>query len=73
MSQMLGWLLIAWAIPQLPPSITGLSLLLQPALSFVWDVLFFSRPTTALHWLGAAITLCAIYLGLTGSVKNGSR
>ena len=70
MSQMVGWLFISWAIPQLPPSVTGLALLLQPALSFIWDVLFFSRPTTPLNWLGAALAIWAIYLGLTGSNKT---
>jgi len=44
----------------------GLILLLQPALAFVWDILFFGRPTRAVELVGAAITLGAIYLGLTG-------
>jgi len=66
-SQAIGWILIATAMPKIRASFTGLVLLLQPSLSFVWDVLFFSRPTTILHWLGVTITLAAIYLGLTGS------
>ncbi len=73
MSQMVGWFFISWAIPQLPPSVTGLALLLQPALSFIWDVLFFSRPTSTLNWLGASIAIWAIYLGLTGSNRSQSR
>ncbi len=66
-SQAIGWILIATAMPKIRASFTGLVLLLQPSLSFLWDVLFFSRPTTMLHWLGVTITLAAIYLGLTGS------
>ena len=41
----------------------GLALLLQPTLSFAWDVLFFDRPMTAIELTGAGIALVAIYLG----------
>jgi drug/metabolite transporter (DMT)-like permease len=64
--QVAGWLLISTALPKVQASRAGLILLLQPALAFVWDLLFFSRPTKAVELLGAAITLGAIYLGLTG-------
>ncbi len=63
-SQCLGWLLIATSLPRINTSYAGLILLLQPALSFFWDVLFFSRPTDLLNWVGVSITLIAIYLGL---------
>ena len=66
-SQCLGWALIANAMPRIRASFTGLILLLQPALAFVWDVLFFDRPTGFINWTGVIITLTAIYLGLTGS------
>jgi drug/metabolite transporter (DMT)-like permease len=59
----LGWILIATGMPQIPASKTGLILLMQPALAFVWDILIFARPTTAVEALGAIITLGAIYLG----------
>ncbi len=65
-SQTLGWLLIARALPGIPTSLGGLMLLLQPALSFVWDVLLFSRPTSLLNWAGVTLTLAAIYMGATG-------
>ena len=71
-SQTVGWILIATAMPRIPASLTGLVLLLQPSLSFLWDVLFFSRPTSATSWLGVTITLAAIYLGLTGSGKKSA-
>lgn len=67
LSQAVGWLLIAGSMPKIPASLTGMVLLLQPSLSFIWDVLFFSRPTTSVQWLGTVITLWAIYLGLTGA------
>ena len=64
--QTIGWALIAGAMPKIRASFTGLILLLQPTLSFVWDVLIFNRPTDLLNWLGVIFTLIAIYLGLTG-------
>ncbi len=63
-SQCLGWLLIASSLPKTDTSRAGLILLLQPALSFVWDVLFFARPTTLVNWVGVVVTLSAIYIGL---------
>ena len=41
----------------------GLALLLQPSLSFVWDVLFFARPVSTTEVVGAVIALLAIYVG----------
>jgi drug/metabolite transporter (DMT)-like permease len=60
--QVLGWVLIARAMPQLPASMVGLLLLLQPALSFVLDVLLFSRPTGPADWIGLALSLVGIFI-----------
>ena len=68
-SQTVGWLLIAGALPKIEASLAGLMLLLQPSLSFVWDVLFFNRPTSQLNWVGVFLTLFAIYMGLTGKTQ----
>lgn len=68
-SQAIGWVMIANGLPKIRPSFTGLILLLQPSLSFIWDVLFFSRPTAPVQWIGIIITLTAIYMGLTGRQK----
>ena len=61
--QVLGWVLIASAMPQLPASLVGLLLLLQPALSFVLDVVLFARTTSALDWIGLALSLLGIFIG----------
>lgn len=58
-----GMMFIASSLPDITPSQAGLALLLQPTLSFAWDVLFFDRPMTPIELLGAAIALFAIYLG----------
>lgn len=61
--QVLGWVLIASAMPELPASLVGLLLLLQPALSFVLDVILFARPTSAMDWIGLALSLLGIFIG----------
>jgi len=61
--QVLGWVLLTRAMPQLPASLIGLLLLLQPALSFAFDVILFARPTRALDWLGVGLSLLGIFIG----------
>ncbi len=70
LSQFAGWVLITNALPDIRASLSGLILLLQPALAFVWDVLFFHRPTRLLNWAGVAMALLAIYLGTYEPVKS---
>jgi len=65
MSQTVGWLFITRSLPRIPAAIAGLILLLQPSLSFVWDVLFFHRETSPMAWCGVALALSSIYLGST--------
>ncbi|MFC3194489.1 DMT family transporter [Marinicella sediminis] len=65
--QVVGWVLITKTMPSLPASIVGLLLLLQPAMSMVWDVLFFDRPTSLVDVLGLACVLLGIYLA---TLKN---
>jgi len=60
--QVIGWVLITKTMPSLPTSIVGLLLLLQPAMSMVWDVIFFQRPTTWLDVMGLVLVLSGIYL-----------
>jgi drug/metabolite transporter (DMT)-like permease len=61
--QVLGWVLLTAAMPRLPASMIGLLLLLQPALSFVFDVILFARPTRASDWVGVALSLLGIFVG----------
>jgi drug/metabolite transporter (DMT)-like permease len=70
LSHCLGWLFIASSLSEVSTVEAGLALLLQPTLSFVWDVLFFARPMTAIELLGAGIALIAIYLGTTRSTSK---
>jgi drug/metabolite transporter (DMT)-like permease len=61
--QVLAWLLMVRAMPQLPASLVGLLLLLQPALAVVLDVLLFRRATSGGEWLGLELALAGILLG----------
>ena len=63
MSHAVGLILIASSLDRVSTTVTGIALLLQPSLSFLWDVIFFARPTSALEALGAVIALAAIFLG----------
>lgn len=66
MGQVLGWVILSKGLPRVEASTAGLILLLQPTLSFVWDIVLFSRPVVAVEITGAIIALAAIYLGTTG-------
>lgn len=63
MSQVIAWVLISGSLPHVPASRAGLLLLLQPTLSFVWDILFFQRPVAVHEAIGLVVALFAIWLG----------
>ena len=66
--QAVAWIIISRALARTEASRAGLILLLQPTLAFIWDVVFFSRPSGATDVAGALIAVTAIYLG--GSRKR---
>lgn len=61
--QCFAWGLIAYSIPLLPLSLTGLLLLSEPVAALAIDYFLLDKPIGALQWSGAALTLFAIYLG----------
>jgi drug/metabolite transporter (DMT)-like permease len=62
-AQVVAWLLVSHGLPRLEAGRAGLLLVLQPFLSFIWDVVFFGRPTDPGDALGVVLALVAIYLG----------
>lgn len=70
LAQVFGWVLISRGLPHLAASLIGLLILLQPALAFVWDLLFFDLNVTALQLFGFGLALAGIY---AGSVANRQR
>lgn len=70
LSHCLGLLLIASALPHVSTTQAGLALLLQPTLSFVWDVVIFGRQMLPVELAGALLALIAIYLGSRSGSKQ---
>jgi drug/metabolite transporter (DMT)-like permease len=70
LSHCIGWLFIASSLSEVSTVEAGLALLLQPTLSFVWDVLIFDRQMATTEFVGAAIALGAIYLGFRSPSKQ---
>ena len=68
--QVIGWLLITQSMPNLPASIVGLLLLLQPALSMLWDFLFFNRSMSYLDLIGLFMVLTGVYFASIKKSKN---
>lgn len=61
--QCFAWGLIAYALPLLSLSLTGLLLLSEPVAALFIDYFLLGKPINGLQWGGAALTLLAIYLG----------
>ena len=59
-SQVVGWLLIATALPRLPALVTSVLLLTQPVFAIVWGVLFFDERQSMMQWIGSAIVLAGV-------------
>jgi drug/metabolite transporter (DMT)-like permease len=56
-SQVVGWLLIATALPRLPAIETSILLLGQPVCAVIWGVLLFSERLSPIQWAGTAIVV----------------
>jgi len=59
----IGWVVIVSGLGKVPVALAGLVLLMEPTLAYVWDILIFARPTTAVQAFGAMLAIGAIYLG----------
>jgi drug/metabolite transporter (DMT)-like permease len=68
-SQVIGWLLIATALPRLPAVETSVLLLVQPVFAIAWGVMFFAERLSSLQWMGSAIVLAGVAaLSMSGVV-----
>src|SRR5258706_2834350 len=56
-AQVIGWLLIATALPRLPATETSIVLLAQPVFALIWGLLFFSERLSLVQWIGAAMVM----------------
>jgi drug/metabolite transporter (DMT)-like permease len=65
-----GWFLITRGIQNVRGAMVGLVLLLQPTLSFVWDILFFGKAVDWVELSGVALALVGIYIGSQGGRRR---
>ena len=61
--QCFAWAMIAYAIPLLSLSLTGLLLLSEPVAALLIDYFGLGKPIDGMQWGGVVLTLSAIYLG----------
>ena len=72
-SQVVGWLLIAFALPRLPAIETSILLLLQPMVTVLWGLLIFGEDLSTVQWLGVTLVLAGVALPSAGSAMKSSR
>ena len=69
--QVVGWLLIATALPRLPALETSVILLLQPVGAITWGVLLLGERLAWMQFTGAAVVLVGLgVLSIIGSVEG---
>lgn len=61
--QCFAWGMIAYSIPLLSLSLSGLLLLTEPVAALMIDFAFLDKEINGLQWFGAVLTMVAIYLG----------
>ena len=61
-SHAIGGIMIASALVRVTATEVGIALLLQPTLSFIWEILFFNRSFTMIESVGVVIVLYSIFL-----------
>jgi drug/metabolite transporter (DMT)-like permease len=72
-SQVIGWLFIATALPRLPSVETSVLLLVQPVFAIVWGVMFFAERLSAVQWVGSAIVLAGVaVLSMSLALQNAA-
>ena len=59
-SQVVGWLLIATALPRVPALETSILLVGQPVCTVIWGVLFFGERLSSVQWAGTFVVLAGI-------------
>lgn len=73
-SQVIGWMLIATALPRLAALETSVLLLLQPVLTVLWASLIFIERLSTLQWMGVVLVLGGVgLLSRRGSVEENAK
>lgn len=70
-SQVLGWLLIGYALPRLPTVETATIILMQPVLTMIWATIIFDESPSNIQLIGAAMVLGGVgYVAITGGRRT---
>lgn len=70
-SQVLGWLLIGYALPRLPTVETATIILMQPVLTMIWATIIFDESPSTIQLIGAAMVLAGVgYVAITGGRRT---
>ncbi len=72
LAQVVGWLFIARALPQLPALDTSVLLLGQPMLAILWARLLFDEALGASQWIGVGLVLAGLVLFNLSRARSGS-
>jgi drug/metabolite transporter (DMT)-like permease len=69
-SQVLGWLLISYALPRLPAIMTSVLLLLQPASAVLLGMVLLGEAPSAVQLLGVGLVLAGIVVATAGDTAG---
>lgn len=72
LSQVTGWLAIAYSLPRLPAAYTSFAILLQPTFTIIWGIILLSESPSMQQAIGMFLILGSIIaVNTSGNVKNG--
>ncbi len=64
--QVVGWMLIGFAMPRLPSASSSFVILLQPTLTLIWGRILFEEIASAVQYVGVVLVLGGIAYGTAG-------
>ena len=74
LSQVMGWLAIAYSLPRLPAAYTSFAILLQPTFTIIWGIILLSESPSLQQAVGMFLILGSIVAVTTsGTVKDGEK
>jgi len=74
LSQVTGWLAIAYSLPRLPAAYTSFAILLQPTFTIIWGIILLSESPSMQQAIGMFLILGSIIaVNTSGSVKDGEK
>jgi drug/metabolite transporter (DMT)-like permease len=72
-SQVIGWMLISYALPRLPAVVTSVLLLLQPASAVLLGMVLLDEAPSMVQLLGVGLVLAGIVVATTSDTAGRRR